>query len=80
MILPAIELCDKHGTICKHTAHTWLKKLGYTCKDVKRGIKRGLYHDGHEQSDVVKIETVFSEKIAGYERSVDFDVNTSLIY
>jgi len=36
VILPAIELCDKQSTICKHTAHTWLKKLGYTCKDVKK--------------------------------------------
>jgi hypothetical protein len=50
VILPAIALCDKRSTICERTAHTWLKKLGYTCTDVKNG----LYHDGHEQPDVVE--------------------------
>ena len=76
VILPAIELCDKCGTICERTAHTWLKKLEYTCKDVEKG----LYYNGHEQPDVVEVQTVFLEKIAGYERYVDCDVDTSLIY
>ena len=36
-------------TISECTAIQWWKKLGYTCKDVQKG----LYHDGHEQPDVV---------------------------
>ena len=76
VILPAIALCDKRSTICECTAHTWLKKLGYTCTDVKKG----LYHDGHERPDVVKAQTVFLEKIAGYERYTDHYANFSLIY
>ena len=43
VVLPATSLCDKH-TICECTDHTWLKKVGYTCTD----LKTGLYHDGHE--------------------------------
>jgi hypothetical protein len=76
VILPAIDLCDKCGAICKCTANTWLKKLGYSCKDVEKG----LYHDDHEWLDVIKARTVFLEKIAGYERYIDCNVNTSLIY
>jgi hypothetical protein len=76
VILPAIELCDKRGTIYERTAHMWLKELGYTCKD----IKKGLYHDGHERPDVVQARTAFLEKIAGYERYMDHNVNTLLIY
>ena len=71
VILPAIALCDKRSTICERTAHTWLKKLGYTCTDVKKG----LYHDGHERPDVVEARTVFLEKIAGYERYADHYAN-----
>jgi hypothetical protein len=44
-------------------AISWLKKLGYSCKDVKKGV----YFDGHEQPDVVKAQKMFLDKISQYE-------------
>ena len=44
-ILPTLQLTTKKASICKCTAIRWLKKLGYECKDVKKGI----YVDGHER-------------------------------
>jgi len=50
VILPALDLSKKKSCICERTAINWLKKLGYTCKDVKKGV----YHDGHECPDVIE--------------------------
>ena len=50
IILLALELTKKKALISEHTAINWLKKLGYKCKDVKKGI----YIDGHERHDVVE--------------------------
>jgi hypothetical protein len=48
VILPALALTGK-TSISERMAIQWLKKLGYTCKDVRKG----MYHDGHERPDVV---------------------------
>jgi len=63
VILPALDLAEKNASISDRTAISWLKKLGYTCKDVKKGI----YHDGHERPDVVEARKKFLEQIALYE-------------
>ena len=64
VILPAMDLTEKKGSICERTAIRWLIKLGYTCKDVKKG----LYHDGHERPDVIKDRDVYVDRLFGYER------------
>jgi hypothetical protein len=64
VILPALEMTKKKGSISKRTAINWLKKLGYVCKDVKKGV----YHDGHEHSDVVEARKKFLEEMKRYER------------
>lgn len=66
VILPAINLTGKNGigSICERTAIRWLIKLGYTCKDVKKG----LYHDGHERPDVIKEHDIYVERLFRYER------------
>ena len=62
VILPALDLSGKNSTICDHTAINWLKKLGYTCKDVKKG----LYHDGHERPDVVIARQKYLDQMEQY--------------
>ena len=42
VILPTLNMTGKNTTITEHTAISWLRKLGYTCKNVKKGV----YHDG----------------------------------
>lgn len=64
VILPAMGLSEKKGSICERTAIRWLIKLGYKCKDVKKG----LYHDGHERPDVVKDRNIYIDRLFGYER------------
>ena len=49
VILPTLALTGKIS-ISKCTAIQWLKRLGYTCKDVQKG----MYHDGHKRPDVVE--------------------------
>lgn len=63
IILPALEISGKNSSISERTAITWLKKLGYTCKDVKKGI----YHDGHERPDVVEARKKFLDDMLKYE-------------
>jgi hypothetical protein len=63
-ILPALDLTWKNVSICERTAVNWLKKLGYSCKDVKKGV----YHDGHKRPDVIKARKKFLEQIAQYKR------------
>ena len=41
---------EKKATICEQTVINWLCKLGYQCKDVRKGI----YIDGHERPDVIE--------------------------
>jgi hypothetical protein len=50
VILPALNRTGKNSSICEWTAIRWSEKLGYTCKDVHKG----LYHDGHERPDIVE--------------------------
>ena len=64
VILPALELTESKTTICEQTAINWLHKLGYQCKDVRKGI----YIDGHECPDVIETRTKFLAKIAQYEQ------------
>ena len=63
IILPALDLAEKNASISDRTAISWLKKLGYTCKDVKKGV----YHDGNEHPDVVEAQKKFLEQFASYE-------------
>ena len=63
-ILPALNLTRKNASISERTAVNWLKKLSYSCKDVKKGV----YHDGHKCLDVIKACKKFLEQIAQYER------------
>jgi hypothetical protein len=64
VILPALDLSGKNSSICNCTAINWLKKLGYTCRDVKKG----LYHDGHERPDVVTARQKFLEQMDQYSQ------------
>jgi hypothetical protein len=64
VIIPALELTKKETTISERTAVNWLKKLGYSCKDVKKGV----YFDGHERPDVIEARKKFLAEIAKYER------------
>jgi hypothetical protein len=64
VILPALDLSEKKSSICERTAINWLKKLGYTCKDVKKGV----YHDGHERPDVIEARKKFLDQMQQYER------------
>jgi hypothetical protein len=63
IILPTLTLTGK-TSISECTAIQWLKKLGYTCKDVRKG----MYHDGHERPDVVEARKNFLEQMSQYER------------
>lgn len=63
VILPGLDLAG-NCKISERTAHNWLKKLGYQCKDVQKG----LYIDGHERPDVIKAREEFLSKIQKYER------------
>ena len=64
VILPALEMTGHNSYISKCTAINWLKKLGYICKDVKKGV----YHDGHERPDVVEARQKFLAQMKDYER------------
>ncbi|KAF7984096.1 hypothetical protein HWV62_16698 [Athelia sp. TMB] len=64
IILPTLGLTGPNDRICTHTAWNWPKKLGYICKDVKKGI----YVDGHEQPNVIAYHEKFLKEIASYER------------
>ena len=64
VIIPALDLSEKKSSICKCTAINWLKKLGYMCRDVKKGV----YHDGHECPDVIKAHKKFLDQMQQYER------------
>jgi hypothetical protein len=83
VILPMLALTGK-TSISEHTAIRWLKKLGYTCKDVRKGI----YHDGHEHPDVVEARKNFLAQMSQYERWAKFlhvthqdnDVVTRLVH
>ncbi|KAG1735073.1 uncharacterized protein EDB91DRAFT_1083817 [Suillus paluster] len=59
VIALTLGLTGPNSHISECTAETWLKKLGYTCKSVWKGI----YHDGHERDDVVEAWKIFLEKI-----------------
>ena len=64
VIIPTLDLTQKKATISEWTAINWLKKLGYTCKDIKKGV----YFDGHEQPDVIEARKKFLVEIFNYEQ------------
>lgn len=66
IIIPTLGAATKKSSICERTAISWLHKLGYQCKDVKKGV----YFDGHERPDVVEARTKFLQQMKEYERSV----------
>jgi hypothetical protein len=64
VIIPTLDLTMKKATISEWTAINWLKKLRYTCKDVKKGV----YFDGHERPDVIEARKKFPTELTKYER------------
>jgi hypothetical protein len=64
IILPALGI---QGSIVESTAQRWLKfRLGYQCKEAKRGI----YIDGYERPDVIKERKKYIDDLDRYERYV----------
>ena len=64
IILPPLELTEKKASISECTAINWLKKLGYKCKDVQKGI----HIDGHERHDVVEYQVKFLAQMGKYQQ------------
>jgi len=64
VIIPALGFTGKEALISERTARNWLRKLGYSCVEVRKG----LYHDGHERPDVVEARKKFLDDMAKYER------------
>jgi hypothetical protein len=62
-IVPALGFTGPEATISERTARNWLRKLGYSCIEVRKG----LYHDGHERPDVVEARKKFLDEMAKYE-------------
>ena len=48
-ILPAPALSVMNTTLSSRTASSWLRSLGYSYKEVKKGV----YKDGHEREDII---------------------------
>ncbi|KAH7925369.1 hypothetical protein BV22DRAFT_1011364 [Leucogyrophana mollusca] len=63
VIAPALGLSGPNSSITERTAITWLKKLGYSCKEVRKGV----YFDGHERPDVIEARNKFLETMKRYE-------------
>ena len=58
VILPMLQI---KGMVLESTAQHWLRfKLGYQCKE----SKKGLYVGGHEHPDVIKERNDFIEQIS----------------
>jgi hypothetical protein len=64
IIVPALGFTGREATISEQTARNWLRKLGYSCVEVRKG----LYHDGHEWPDVVEARKKFLDDMAKYEK------------
>jgi hypothetical protein len=63
VIIPALDLTTKKATISEWTAINWLKKLRYTCKDVKKGV----FFDKHKHPDVIEAQKKFLAELTKYE-------------
>jgi hypothetical protein len=63
-IVPALGFTGRDAIISEWTARNWLHKLGYSCVEVRKG----LYHDGHEQLDVIEVRKKFLNEIAKYKK------------
>lgn len=62
-----LPLMGYPGTnICERTARTWLRRLGYSCQEARKGV----YKDGHNRSDVIAARGRFLERMEYYERPV----------
>lgn len=64
VIVPALGFTGRDATISEQTARNWLRKLGYSCVEVRKG----LYHDGHEWPDVVEARKKILDDLAKYEK------------
>lgn len=71
VILPALDLIGDEMNISERTLINWLKKLGYLCKDVQKG----MYIDGHERPDVIEAREKFLRRMEHYERCNSFIVS-----
>ena len=62
-------------SICSHTVWRWLYKLGYEYKDVRKDV----FVDGHERSDVVEDRINFLKRIKELKSyMVEFDENGAM--
>jgi hypothetical protein len=66
VIIPALGFTGNEATISERTARNWLRKLGYLCVEVQKG----LHHDGHERPNIVEAQKKFLDQMASYERWV----------
>jgi hypothetical protein len=66
-----LDLIGDEMNISERTSINWLKKLGYLCKDVQKG----MYIDGHERPDVIEAHEKFLRKMEHYERCNSFIVS-----
>ncbi|KAH6879968.1 hypothetical protein BKA70DRAFT_1127028 [Coprinopsis sp. MPI-PUGE-AT-0042] len=73
VIIPALGLDLGGHKIGVRCARRWLRKLGYSMTEVKKGV----YVDGHERPDVVAYRERFLEEILANERlRYQFDEKT----
>lgn len=63
MVLPFLGYHGKHASISEVTGKHWLQKLGYHCKEVKKG----LYIDGHERPDVIAQRKSYLARLANFQ-------------
>jgi hypothetical protein len=54
---------SSHKTISTRTAERWLRVLGLTFKQHRKGI----YYDGHEREDVVEYRKIFLQRMKAFE-------------
>ena len=73
VVIPVLGLTGPNSSISERTAINWLHKLGYLCKDVKKGI----YHDGHKCPDIVAYRKTFLEQMQKYERCVTYHLGVT---
>jgi hypothetical protein len=64
VVLPAVGITNEKNRISERTATRWLRALGWTRSEVKKGI----YVDGHERADVVAYRAQFLQQMQEYER------------
>lgn len=74
-IIQADGSIDRHINVRSRTARRWLHQLGYSWRDVRKGV----FIDGHERSDVVEYRKKFLAEIQALKPYlVEFEENGSM--